>query len=1512
MKKHFLVYSAIINRIILGICLLLVINSRSNAQIIQAEYFFDNDPGAGSGNALLAQDGNLDNAIEGLFKNGINTGSLSVGVHTFNVRVKDANNVWGPVFKTLIHVSNTLTVRSLNVIQAEIFWDSDPGQGNGTPLVAFDGNFDSALETVSQTVSVPTNGAHVLHIRIKDAANNWGPTFKYVVNVINPLTIRNARISQAELYWDTDPGQGNGTPLLAFDGNFNDAIEVAVANTSQPSVGNHILNVRVKDANNNWGPVFRTVVQVTTPFNFRTIKIDLAELFWDTDPGAGNGTPMLAFDGNFNDAIETVFKNITPPALGNHLLHIRVKDGIGTWGPTFRYVINITNPLTLRTIKVTQGEFFFDTDPGQGAGFPLVALDGNFDNAIEALNQNWSFLPDTGFHVLNVRAKDANNTWGPVFRTVLRVLPCVNQPTVSITPNTTQQICPGDTVIFTAQTGFTSYTWFRGGTIVGTGQTFVADTMGHYRVFAIDSSGCGAFSAFTQVNQIPVNVNITASGPLTFCQGGTVTLNAGNGFNSYLWSTGANTQNLTVASSGQYSVIVTSGQCFGYDTVNVVVNPLPPTPVISSSGPTVFCQGGSVYLIASSPTNNYYWNTYQTTDSILVTNAGTYTVTVTDNNGCSKSNSVNVNIYPAPISSHSGTTTICSGDSAQLFVNGGVSYQWTPLIGISNPTISNPYVFPSTSTQYKVVVTGIGGCVDSTFIDVIVNPKPTVSASATIPSCEGQSLMLFASPNGATSYMWTGPGGYISYLQNPVITNTSLLNNGTYIVTAANTGGCFAQDTIIVSGIKPSPVVSLNGNFNLCQGDTLVFNLLPSGLSYQWTGPNGFTSNLQNPQINNITTADAGNYLVVVTNSNNCSVSVQATVNVGTQPTLSFSGTNHVCQGDLISINALPNGLANYHWSGPNGFNSNTQNILLSNAQLTNTGWYVLTAGSGSNCSSKDSVYITVNSNPVAQVLNATNTYCAGDSIRFLAAPNGMQSYIWQGPNSYTSTQQNPLIPYLQTYQSGNYVLIVTDYNGCTSSTSFNLTVNPTPLAEATTNAPYVCQGDSLFLFANPSGMTYSWTSNTGFTSTLQNPSIDSAVVANSGTYFVTVTNSFGCSATAQTDVFVSAHPNISFVNNNVFCEGENLQLFATPSGMTSYLWTGPNNFSSPLNNPSIPQVTAAAQGYYVLNIMNNYGCTDVDSIYIQIFPKPDVTASGNGTLCEGDSLVLNASTAGFASYQWSGPNNFTSNLQNPIIHSVTELNEGSYVVTAINSFGCSDNDIFYVSVNQGPAVNVSYTSQICAGDSIKFFTTPSGMTYSWSGPNGFSASTQNVIIPSAQINNSGTYTLFTNNGLCNSTKSITVMVKALPNVTISQFGTVLNAVQNDATYQWLTCNDTVFTPIIGATGQTFTATQNGNYAVLVVYDGCVDTSSCFSVNGIGMDEKNISKRWQVYPIPNNGQFFIEALPGMDFDLMDVTGKLISTYKIQNKLEVIQTNLPTGMYFIREKASGTMQKLIIE
>ena len=323
------------------------------------------------------------------------------------------------------------------VAGGEYYIDTDPGVGLATPVNADDGTFDNITEVVSKNISGLTTGFHTLNVRVRDNSNHWGPVFTTVLKVDDAVTARPVNITQGEVFWDTDPGQGNGAAMIAFDGNFNDALEKVMSNSFLPplTTGLHTLNVRVKGNDATWSDVFTTVVRVDPALSARDIRITAGEAFFDTDPGEGAGTPLIAFDGNFNNALETVMAGtFLPPTIqGLHTLNIRVRGTDGAWSSVFTMVTRVDPAQTARTIKITSGEIFFDTDPGEGAAIPMIAFDGNFDNALEIVSSsNAGSLLSMGVHTMNIRVKGNDGAWSPLFTTVISVDTALAIPNVHI------------------------------------------------------------------------------------------------------------------------------------------------------------------------------------------------------------------------------------------------------------------------------------------------------------------------------------------------------------------------------------------------------------------------------------------------------------------------------------------------------------------------------------------------------------------------------------------------------------------------------------------------------------------------------------------------------------------------------------------------------------------------------------------------------------------------------------------------------------------------------------------------------------------------------------------------------------------------------------------------------------------------------------------------------------------------------------------------------------------------
>ena len=233
---------------------------------------------------------------------------------------------------------------------AEYFWDSGPA----IPLIAFDGDFNSAIEGAMSEAVLPPSGPHVLSIRAKDVDGNWSPAFRRVVVVEDQTITRGFNITHAEYSWDS----GTAIPLIAFDGDFNSAVEEVVSESSLtfPSGGSHVFSIRVQDEEGAWSPNFRRVVHFPVTGYTRDLYITEAEYFWDSGPAI----PLIAFDGDFNSAIEDAMSEAVLPPSGPHVLSIRAKDVDGNESCVQKVVVVEDQTIT-RGFNITHAEYSWDS-----------------------------------------------------------------------------------------------------------------------------------------------------------------------------------------------------------------------------------------------------------------------------------------------------------------------------------------------------------------------------------------------------------------------------------------------------------------------------------------------------------------------------------------------------------------------------------------------------------------------------------------------------------------------------------------------------------------------------------------------------------------------------------------------------------------------------------------------------------------------------------------------------------------------------------------------------------------------------------------------------------------------------------------------------------------------------------------------------------------------------------------------------------------------------------------------
>lgn len=313
------------------------------------------------------------------------------------------------------------------------------------------------------------------------------------------------------------------------------------------------------------------------------------------------------------------------------------------------------------------------------------------------------------------------------------------------------------------------------------------------------SKGAGTVDDFETIKYCQLTAN--AGTDVTICNGTNTTLNASAiGAVSYAWLPNDGTLSSQISSlpvanptttTSYYVAITNTNGCVDLDTVVVTVVPLP-SPAITVSGPTTFCIGGSV-ILTSGASDQYQWSSSvnDTLQSITVNTSGTYSVTVTDMNGCAATSSQTVNVLPLPPVDAGTNASSCLSTNVNLMASGASSYIWHPGTSLSDSTISNPVAGPVVSTTYTVIGTSSGGCINSDTVVV------TIVANPSVPVISRGGDTLYSTP--ASAYQWyLGPTAIPGATSSYYILDT----NGSYHVVVFNSFGCSTTSTsIIVIGI---------------------------------------------------------------------------------------------------------------------------------------------------------------------------------------------------------------------------------------------------------------------------------------------------------------------------------------------------------------------------------------------------------------------------------------------------------------------------------------------------------------------------------------------------------------------------------------------------------------------------------------------------------------------------------------------------------------------------------------
>ena len=721
----------------------------------------------------------------------------------------------------------------------------------------------------------------------------------------------------------------------------------------------------------------------------------------------------------------------------------------------------------------------------------------------------------------------------------------VNQlPVANVSVSGPTVFCAGGSVTLTASGGAT-YSWSNSATTAAVSAT----QSGSYTATVTSAQGCSVTTPVINVTVNPLPVaNIVASGPLAYCQGGSLTLSA-TSIGSYQWNNGSTAAILPITTSGSYSYTVTnSAGCSATSTPAVVqINPVPT--VTAVQGNNSVCPGSNtIYTNAttggvwSSSNNNIATVSASGQINALQPGSSTINYTVTNSFGCSvvASKTIIVNPVPSAITQVNGNTTFCSGGSVTLVAPPADDYLWSNGATTKDITVNS-------SGNYSVTAS-LSGCTGTSIhVTVTVNalPSTTITSSATA-LCPGATATLSV-PTAAT-YLWS----------NGAITpSIATATPGSYSVTVTNAAGCTATSAPVAITAATVPTVSVapNGPVAFCAGGNVVLNSTASaGTTYLWS--NGATTP-------NITATASGVYFVTVTNAAGCQASSNNIV-VDAQQTFTATATalspTTVCAGTPVTLVASPG--SSYLWS--NG--ATTQGV-----NVTAGGPITVTVTNASGCTGTSApIGITVLPVPNASI-NAGGplTFCQGGSVNLTAT--GGTAYSW-------STGANTAA--LAATTSGNYVVTVTAANGCTDTEQATVTVNAVPSANVVMDGNSVlCPGETLTLAAAP-GNTYAWTTGA---------STSEITVSTAGTYGVTVTSSNGCSANS---------------GNIIISSGQSTSSTLDVTALDAYTLNG-IEYTTPGTYTQVIQNEAGCDSTITLNLTLTVGIDDLNAVVYEVYPNP-------------------------------------------------------------------------------------------------------------------------------------------------------------------------------------------------------------------------------------------------------------------------------------------------------------------
>ncbi|MBI2269550.1 MAG: PKD domain-containing protein [Bacteroidetes bacterium] len=892
----------------------------------------------------------------------------------------------------------------------------------------------------------------------------------------------------------------------------------------------------------------------------------------------------------------------------------------------------------------------------------------------------------------------------------------LSTPSAYMYSNVNGFICAGTTASYSASYSKNfSYQWYKNGVAISgaTTYTYTTSTTGIYRVHVVDkTTGCFVDPPEDTITSIqPSPTMPTITGPGSFCDGTTITLvgssSGGTPPLTYEWTNGSTQTSITVNTGGtQYLTVQDKNGCYKTANKDIKLNPKPNLngfPV----GCYEMCKRDTLRVLGGMASYQWYLNGVAipapkgTSQNMIVTDDGAYRLVAKTTAGCiDTSAKVDITTKPLPVA-----ICVAGGEVDSLKgTTDGITYNWTPTTGLSNPNILNPIAKPASTTDYILRAKGSNGCKNSDTVKVTVsctNPKVTVAGNIT---CKAGCVSLTATGGGGGikpySYKWSS--GQTGLGPHSVCPASTII----YTVTITDAAGNTGKDTALVV-VKPGITSITSAKVDIkCKGAANgTLSVTPTGgiapYTYSWsTGASAQT----------ITGLSAMTYSVSIIDSLGCKRDTVLTIAEPDSIKPVTATTPAACGGNNGSMSVTVSGGQGpytYSWSPLGGTGQTAANVP--------TGNYVVTITDANNCSTTTTAIVNSAGGMTGSINSFNDATCNG-------AANGSASVTTSGGTAPLIYSWSPIGGTGDTANSlsaGTYTVTVTDVNNCIVVTTVTIS-EPAIIGLTTTSTDANCgnsNGSATVAATGGTGVyTYLWTPGgaTGAT----------ASGLSAGNYDVSITDASGCSSTTAVTINNLSGPAVTTQSTDILCYGAadgTAQVNVTGgTGSYTYSWQPSGSTTNSLSG-----LTA---GTYTINVNDGGGCLISSTVTITEPVQINVSVSTTDAACgsaNGSAVVTATGGAGTLSYSWqpSGGTAITA----------SNLAAASYTVIVTDGNNCSVTQTGIVNNIGSPVVSIQSSADVtCNGvsDGTASVTSSGGITpytYSWSPLGGTGSTAGNL-----------------------------------------------------------------------------------------------------------------------------------------------------------------------------------------